>query len=197
MSKDRKRQPSAEEDKGFIVSGGLLQVYGLGTLVIGDSGVGKSETALELISRGHHFISDDVTRIVRTGDEKIIGTAPDISRFFMEIRGLGIINIKEIFGTQAIQRRSQIDLVVRLKKWEEGKEYDRLGLEFYEECSIQGVKIPQISMPVAPGRTMATLIEVACKIHILKADGYHAPLELSRKLDRTLSRSRKSRKGPK
>jgi len=184
-SNSRKKEPRGGTE-GVLVAGGLLQVFGLGILIRGDSGVGKSETALELISRGHHFISDDVTLITKTEAGKIIGAAADLSRFFMEVRGLGIINIKEIFGTQAISHRTEINLVVQLKKWQEGKAYDRLGLKFYEEFRIQGTDIPQISIPVAPGRNMATLIEVASKVHILKADGYHAPRDLTKKLAKAL-----------
>ena len=183
---DGKKKEPRSGNEGVLVAGGLLQVYGLGILIRGDSGVGKSETALELISRGHHFVSDDVTLIKKTKSGKVIGAAADLSRFFMEVRGLGIINIKEIFGTRAIIQRAEINLVVQLKKWEEGKAYDRLGLKFYEEFRIQGTDIPQISIPVAPGRNMATLIEVASKVHILKADGYHAPRDLTKKLAKVL-----------
>jgi len=105
----------------------------------------------------------------------------------MEIRGLGIINIREIFGARAICRQSQVDLVIRLKKWHRGDEYDRLGLEFPEDFEILGVKIPQLILPVAPGRTIALLIEVACKVHLLRKQGYHASREIVRKLDRALS----------
>ena len=171
----------------MLVSGGFLQIYGLGVLIKGDSGIGKSETALELISRGHHFISDDVTLVQKSKTGKILGISPDLSRFFMEIRGLGIINIKEIFGTRAISHKAEINLVVQMRKWEEGKEYDRLGLKFYEEFKILDAKIPQISIPVAPGRNLATLIEVASKVHLLREQGYHAPEEITKTLDRVLT----------
>jgi HPr kinase/phosphorylase len=170
-----------------IVSGGFLQIFGLGVLIIGDSGIGKSESALELVSRGHRFISDDVVDVVRRRAGRIVGKAPALSRYFMEIRGLGIINIREIYGTRAICRESNVDLVIRLKKWQRGDEYDRLGLEFPEDYEILGVKIPQLIVPVAPGRTIALLIEVACKVHLLRKKGYHASQEIVRKLDRALS----------
>lgn len=194
---NRSDQPESNPQKdsdGIIISGGLLQVFGLGVLIRGDSSIGKSETALELISRGHHFISDDVTLVRKSKAGKIIGAAPDISRFFMEIRGLGIINIKEIFGTRAINHRTEINLVVHLKKWESGKYYERLGLRFYEEFKILGKGIPQISIPVAPGRNMAMLIEVASKVHILKADGYHAPDDLTNKLSKLLTANKSGKK---
>lgn len=170
-----------------VIPGGLLKVFDLGVLIIGDSGIGKSESALELISRGHLFISDDVTQVMRTGDNKITGKAPSLSQNFMEIRGLSIINIKEIFGSKAVCKQGQIHMVINLKKWEYGKKYDRLGLETPEEYEILGVKIPKISIPVAPGRNIAALIEVACKVHILREKGYHAPVEIAKKLDRALS----------
>lgn len=172
--------------KQVVVSGGLLQIFGLGVLIIGDSGVGKSESALELISRGYRFISDDVTQIERKSKTQLEGTAPELSRNFMEIRGLSIINIQQIFGEQAVCERSSIDLVISLENWDEDKAYDRLGLDEPEEYEILGVKIPQITIPVAPGRNISTLIEVACKVHILRKNGYHAPQEIVKRLDRAL-----------
>ena len=170
-----------------VISGGLLQMFGLGIMIIGDSGVGKSESALELIARGHRFISDDVVHVRRTAAGRIAGKAPAMSRYFMEIRGLGIINIKEIFGAASICRQTSIDLVIRLKKWHRKKEYDRLGLRFPEDFTILGERIPQLNIPVAPGRNIATLMEVACKVHILRKRGYQASLELVTKLERALS----------
>ncbi|MBD3413149.1 MAG: hypothetical protein GF421_01805 [Candidatus Aminicenantes bacterium] len=169
-----------------VISGGMLQINGLGVLIRGDSGVGKSESSLELVSRGWRFISDDVTNVKKTSADKLIGTSPALSRYFMEIRGLGIINIKQIFGSKAICKRSKIDLVINLKRWEQDKEYDRLGLDSLQEFEMLDVKIPQIMIPVAPGRNIATLIEVACKVQILKEKGYHAPKEISKRLDRNL-----------
>lgn len=170
-----------------IGPGGLLKIFGLGVLIVGDSGIGKSESTLELISRGHRFISDDVTLFKKTPGGKLIGLAPQISRDFMEIRGLGIINIKEIFGIKSICRQIEIDFVIRLKKWEKGKDEDRLGLEFPEEYEILGFRIPQIKIPVAPGRNIATLIEIACKVYVLKKKGYYASQEIIKKLDRALA----------
>lgn len=175
------------EKESLKIYGGLLQVFGLGVLIIGDSSIGKSESALELISRGHRFISDDVVDIKRKPSGKLTGTAPQLARYYMEIRGLGIINIKEIFGPKAICRQTEIDLAIRLEKWRQGEEYDRLGLKSPENYKILGAKIPQINIPVAPGRNIATLIEVACKVHILGEKGYHAPQEIVKKLNRILS----------
>ncbi len=170
-----------------IVPGGLLRMFGLGVLIIGDSGVGKSESALELVGRGHGFVTDDVAEVRRTPAGRIIGRAPAVSRFFMEIRGLGIINIREVFGPRAILREAPIDLVIRLKKWHPKKELDRLGLRFPEDRLILGTRIPQLNIPVAPGRNIATLIEVACHVHILRSRGYSASDDLCGKLDRILA----------
>ena len=118
-------------------------MFGLGVLIIGDSGVGKSESALELVCRGHRFVTDDVVQVVRVVRGRIVGRAPAVSRFFMEIRGLGIINIREIFGPKAIALESPIDLVVRLKKWQPRKEFDRLGLRFPEDTLVRGCACPR------------------------------------------------------
>ena len=182
-----KTKTPAPESARVILSGGFLQIFELGVIIIGDSGIGKSESALELVSRGHRFISDDVVDVARSAAGRLVGRAPALSRYFMEIRGLGIINIREIFGARAICRQSRVDLAIRLKKWQRGDEYDRLGLEFAEDFEILGVKIPQLILPVAPGRTIALLIEVACKVHLLRKQGYHASREIVRKLDRALS----------
>jgi HPr kinase/phosphorylase len=171
----------------LILSGGFLQIFGLGVIITGHSGIGKSESALELVSRGHRFISDDVVELTKRKDGKLLGQSPALSRYFMEIRGLGIINIKAIFGPRAICRQSKVDLVIWLKKWQKGDEYDRLGLEFPADFEILGVKIPQLIVPVAPGRTIALLIEVACKVHILRKRGYHASREIVKKLDKALN----------
>lgn len=169
-----------------VVSGGLLKMFGLGVLIVGDSGVGKSESSIELIARGHRFITDDVVEVRRTEKGRIIGRAPRLSRYFMELRGLGIINIRYIFGLKAILEESPIDLVIRLKKWTRKKEYDRLGLRFPEDHVILGTRIPQQNIPVAPGRNIATLIEVACVSHLLQKRGRRAPQQLIRRLDRAL-----------
>jgi HPr kinase/phosphorylase len=169
----------------MIIPGGLLRVFGLGVLIVGDSGVGKSESALELVTRGHHFISDDVTEC-QVEDDRLVGVAPEVSRHFMEIRGLGIINIKEIFGSKAVSARAEIRLVIKLQRWEEGKTYDRIGLEFARDQKIVDVTVPQVTIPVAPGRNIATLIEVACKVFLLRETGCHDPQEIIERLDRNL-----------
>ena len=177
------------EAKEKSISAGLLQIFGLGVLIVGDSGIGKSESALELITRGHRFVSDDVVHLKKDTREKLIGTAPSLSRYFMEIRGLGLINIKEIFGSKIVLPKTKIDLTIRLKKWQKGKEYDRIGLTSPEDWLILGEKIPLVNIPVAPGRNIATLIEVACKVHLLSRKGYQASQELVKKLNRALTQS--------
>jgi HPr kinase/phosphorylase len=189
-AKKKKNWKGKERDNAssrLVLSGGLLQIFGLGVIITGHSGIGKSESALELISRGHRFISDDAVEVTRKKDGGLVGRSPSLSRYFMEIRGLGIINIRAIFGPRAICRQSKVDLVIWLKKWQKGDEYDRLGLEFPADFDILGVKIPQLIVPVAPGRTIALLIEVACKVHLLRKRGYHASREIVKKLDRALS----------
>jgi HPr kinase/phosphorylase len=170
------------------ISAGLLQIFGLGVLIMGDSGVGKSESALELVSRGNRFVCDDVVLLQKTANDKLVGAAPPLTRNFMEIRGLGIINIKEVFGPKSVLKQSRVDLVIRLTKYsKKGQESDRLGLKFPEDYSILGMKIPRINILVAPGRNVATLIEVACKVHVLREKGYFAPQDIIKKLDGVLS----------
>ncbi|MBS3818771.1 HPr(Ser) kinase/phosphatase [bacterium] len=173
--------------QGKVIPGGLIKILSLGVLITGDSGIGKSESALELISRGYTFISDDVTLVSKSKDQKLIGSAPSMLLNFMEIRGLGIINIKEIFGGKSVSSQAEINLIIRLKRWAKGNEYDRLGLKSLEKFEIMGKKVPQIVIPVAPGRNIATLIEVACKIHSLREKGYVASQDIVDKLNRILS----------
>lgn len=171
-----------------VISAGLLKIFGVGTLIIGDSGVGKSESSLELIARGHKFVSDDVVEIFRDEKGLLHGRSPRLTRNFMEIRGLGIINIKEIFGARAILEETPVDLVIRLKKWSKKMEIDRLGLKFPEDFRLAGMSIPQLHIPVAPGRNIATLIEVACRVFSLRKKGYEAAQDIVRRLDRKLAR---------
>jgi len=184
---DKRAAVPPEPGGQTTISAGFLKIFGLGTLILGDSGIGKSESSLELVSRGHQFVSDDVVQIRVTPRGELIGTAPALSRNFMEIRGLGIINIRAIFGPRSVTRQAKVDLVVRLKKWRRGYEVDRLGLKSGDDMTILGRKIPQLAIPVAPGRNIATLIEVACKVHILRKRGYSAPDEIIRRLDRVLT----------
>ena len=162
--------------------GVLVDVYGIGVLITGESGVGKSETALELVKRGHRLVADDVVDICRVSDDRLTGECPEMVRHFMEIRGIGIIDIKAMYGVHAVAQKKSIDLVMHMEKWVDGKEYDRLGLND-EHISILGVKVPYQLMPVRPGRNLAIIIEVAARNLSLKRMGYSAALELDRRLN--------------
>lgn len=154
----------------------LLGMYGIGVLLKGKSGVGKSECALDLISRGHQLVSDDVVIIKRIGDQ-LEGSSPDLTFEHLEIRGLGIINIRDLFGVSAISKQKSIDLCIELKDWEEVEEIERLGIETQEE-KIFGISIPKFVLPVSPGRNLSTLVETAVKVHLLRMKGYDAAQKL-------------------
>ncbi len=166
--------------------GTLIDIYGVGVLILGESGVGKSESALELILRGHRLVSDDTATIRRVGT-LLNGTGPEVSRYHMELRGIGIINIKDLYGVAAVRERKDLDLVVRLDPWQEDKEYDRLGLD-EKKHTILGVELPFIEMPVGPGRNLSILLEVAARHHLLKRKGYHAAKELAARIHDALGR---------
>ncbi|NCB36997.1 MAG: HPr kinase/phosphorylase, partial [Clostridia bacterium] len=157
--------------------GVLVDVYGVGVLLTGESGVGKSEAALELIKRGHQLVADDVVDICRVADDRLIGEAPERVRHFMEIRGIGIIDIRAMYGVGSVIVSKSIDMVIHMEKWDQNKEYDRLGLT-EETVTILGVKVPYQIMPVRPGRNLAIIIEVASRNLSLKRLGYSAAHEL-------------------
>jgi len=158
--------------------GVLVNVFGTGMLITGSSGVGKSEAALELIKRGHQLVADDVVMIKRINEHRLEGESPERVRHFMEIRGIGIINVANIYGAGAVQRRKSIDLEVHLELWQSGKEYDRLGLtENYTD--ILGVKIPTYLLPIHPGRNLAVVLEAAARNFRQKQMGYNAAMELA------------------
>ena len=159
----------------------LVEVHGVGVLITGDSGVGKSETALELIKRGHALVADDVVDICRVSETRLIGESPAMIRHFMEIRGMGIIDIRSMYGISAVALSKSIDLVIHLEQWVEGKEYDRLG-DKDEYITILGVRIPQLITPVRPGRNLAIIVEVAARNYSLKRLGYNAAHELDKRL---------------
>lgn len=163
-----------------VVHGVLMDIYGLGVLILGDSGVGKSECALELVGRGHRLVSDDVVEIRRTSDA-LVGTGPELTRYHMELRGLGIVNVKDLFGVASVRMEKMVEYVIKLDPWKPGKRYDRLGLDEggYE---ILGFTLPYVEMPVGPGRSLSVLIEVAARNHLLKLKGYHPARELARRL---------------
>jgi len=154
-----------------VIHGALLDIYGLGTLIIGESGIGKSECALELIAKGHRLVSDDVVEIKRTDKGILIGSGPELIRHHMEIRGLGVINIKDLFGVAFITDAKEIALVIKLERWSEQVEYDRLGLEEHT-YKILELELPLIRMPVAPGRNISMLVEIGSRHFALKQRGY-------------------------
>ncbi len=162
----------------------LMDVFGLGVLIMGESGIGKSESALDLIDRGHRLVADDVVEIKRMA-EALVGSSPDLTRYHMEIRGLGVLNIKDLYGVSSIRMSKRVDLVVNLERWEVGKEYDRLGLKS-ESFLILGVEVPLIRMPVAPGRNIALLVEVAARNQLLKERGFDAAKTFAESVDEML-----------
>ena len=161
--------------------GVLVEVYGEGMLIIGESGVGKSETAIELIKRGHRLIADDAVEIRRVSNKTLVGTPPENIRHFIELRGIGIINARRIFGMGAVKPSEKIDMVINLEVWNQEKVYDRMGLES-EETEILGIKVPQVTVPVRPGRNLAIILEVAAMNNRQKKMGFNAAKELLKKL---------------
>ncbi len=170
----------------------LLDVFGLGVLILGDSGIGKSECALDLIDRGHRLVADDVVEIKRMGDV-LVGVSPDLTRFHMELRGLGVLNIKDLYGVSSMRLSKKVELVIQLERWEAGKEYDRLGLRD-ETFLILGVEVPLVRMPVAPGRNIALLVEVAARNQLLREGGYDAARRFVERVDELVGSPSKPRR---
>jgi len=171
--------------------GVLLEIYGLGVLLIGDSGVGKSESALDLITRGHSLVADDRVNIKRYPNGELVGFSEGPLRHHMELRGIGIINVQDLFGLASVRERTTIDLVVELEHWQAGRAYDRLGLD-ETLFNILDTPCPYIRMPVAMGRNISILVEIAARNHVLKLQGHHSAREFARKLEAQLERNRKS-----
>ena len=165
--------------------GVLVEIMGEGVLLTGDSGIGKSETALELVKRGHRLIADDAVEIRRVGRERLHGSAPEMIRYYMELRGIGVINVRHIYGVCAVKDESGIDLVVSLEPWEDGKVYDRLGLT-EESQTILGVELPKVTIPVRPGRNLAVILELAAMNNRQKRMGYNAAEALASDHDRAI-----------
>ena len=163
----------------------LMDVLGLGVLIVGESGIGKSECALDLIVRGHRLVADDTVELRRRQETILIGTCPELTRHHMELRGLGVINVKELFGIASTRSSKRVELVVQLERWDPTREYERLGLddEFYD---ILGLRVPLLRMPVAPGRNIAILVEVAARNQLLRSRGHHASRALADRLEATL-----------
>jgi HPr kinase/phosphorylase len=168
------------------IHGVLVDVYGIGMLITGSSGIGKSETALELVKRGHRLIADDAVEIRQTADHVLSGNAPELIRHLLEIRGVGIINVMTLFGAGAIRNVKKISVVVKLENWQQDKQYDRLGLD-EEMTRIIDTDIPLVTIPVRPGRNLAVIVEVAAMNYRLKGMGYNAALQFTNKLTEQLS----------
>lgn len=170
------------------IHGVLVDVYGEGVLIMGESGIGKSEAALELIKRGHRLVTDDVVEIRKVSDETLIGSSPDITRHFIELRGIGIIDVKTLFGVESVKNTQSIDLVIKLEEWDREKEYDRLGLE-EEYTEFLGNKVVCHSLPIRPGRNLAVIVESAAVNHRQKKMGYNAAKELYNRVQANLGNS--------
>ncbi len=167
------------------IHGVLVEVCGEGVLITGESGIGKSEAAIELIKRGHRLVSDDVVEIRRISDNTLVGSAPDITRHFIELRGIGIVDVKTLFGVQSVKERQEIHLVIQLEDWVKDKEYDRLGLE-ENYTEILGMKLPVHNIPVRPGRNLAIICESAAVNYRQKKMGYNAAQELYKRVTENL-----------
>lgn len=165
----------------------MLDVYGVGVLITGKSGVGKSECALELIARGHRLVADDIVEVKLMSDNTLVGTNAKLVKHHMEIRGLGIINIRDLYGTSSVCEQKQLELIAKLEEWDSNKEYDRLGIDDLA-TDILGVTIPQVIIPIRPGRTIATIVEVAATNHRLKQMGHHSAKDFTTNLHRLMAR---------
>ncbi|MDD2970981.1 MAG: HPr(Ser) kinase/phosphatase [Lachnospiraceae bacterium] len=171
------------------VHGVLVDVYGEGLLITGESGIGKSEAAIELIKRGHRLVTDDVVELRKVSDDTLIGSAPDITKHFIELRGIGIVDVKTLFGVSSVKDTQSIDLVIKLEEWNKDKEYDRLGLE-EEYTEYLGNKVVCHSIPIRPGRNLAVICESAAVNHRQKKMGYNAAQELYTRVQNSLARKR-------
>ncbi len=171
------------------IHGVLVDVFGEGVLIMGESGIGKSEAALELLKRGHRLVSDDVVQISKVSDATLVGSAPDITRHFIELRGIGIIDVKMLFGVESVEDTHAINLVIKLEDWDKNKEYDRLGLE-EEYTEFLGNKVVCHNLPIRPGRNLAIIVETAAVNHRQKKMGYNAAQELYKRVQENLAKKR-------
>ncbi|MHC1695050.1 MAG: HPr(Ser) kinase/phosphatase [Eubacteriales bacterium] len=161
--------------------GVMVEVYGEGILILGDSGVGKSETAIELVKRGHRLIADDAVEIKKVSAKTLVGTAPELIRHYIELRGIGLVDVRRIFGMGAVKLTEKVDLIINMELWVQGKFYDRLGLDT-EYTDILGINVPSITIPVKPGRNLAVIIEIAAMNNRQKKMGYNTAVEFNKKL---------------
>lgn len=171
----------------FITRHGvLMEIYGEGVLILGESGVGKSETAVELVKRGHRLVADDAVEIKRVSEKTLVGSSPEIIRHFIELRGIGIIDVKKIFGMGAVKDTESINLVVNLEVWQQGKNYERLGLD-KNFTNILGIDVPSVTIPVRPGRNLAIIVEIAAMNFRQQKMGYNAAEELSERINKQMN----------
>ena len=168
-----------------IIHGVLVDVLGLGVLLMGESGIGKSECALDLVCRGHRLVADDTVEVRRRAESIVLGSSPELTRNHMELRGIGLINVRDLFGIAATRTSKRVELVIQLERWDENREYDRLGID-EQYFDLLGLRVPLIHMPVAPGRNLATLVEVAARNQLLRARGINAARALAARLDASL-----------
>ena len=171
------------------IHGVLVDVYGVGVLIMGESGIGKSEAALELIKRGHRLVTDDVVEIRKVSDETLVGSAPNITKHFIELRGIGIVDVRSMFGVQSVRETQNIDLVITLEDWSRDKEYDRLGLE-EQYTEFLGNKVVCYRIPIRPGRNLAIIVESAAVNHRQKQMGYNAAQELYKRVQENIAKNR-------
>jgi HPr kinase/phosphorylase len=172
-----------------VVHGVLVDVYGEGVLITGESGIGKSEAALELIKRGHRLVSDDAVEIRKVSDDTLIGSAPDVTKHFIELRGIGIVDVKTLFGVSSVKDTQSIDLVIRLEEWNRDKEYDRLGLE-EQYTEYLGNKVVCHNIPIRPGRNLAIICESAAVNYRQKKMGYNAAQEFYKRIQENFAKKR-------
>lgn len=172
------------------IHGVLVDVYGEGVLIMGESGIGKSEAALELLKRGHRLITDDVVEIHKVSDDTLVGTSPEITRHFIELRGIGIIDVKTLYGVESVKGTQTLDMVIKLEEWDKDKEYDRLGLN-EEYTEFLGNKVICHSIPIRPGRNLAIIVEAAAVNHRQKKMGYNAAQELYRRVQESINKNKR------
>ncbi len=165
----------------FTRHGVMVEVYGIGILILGDSGIGKSETAIELVKRGHRLIADDAVEIRKVSEKTLLASSPELIRHYIELRGIGIVDVRRLFGIGAVKDTEKVELIIKLEPWEEGKMYDRMGLK-KEFTDLMGIEIPTVLIPVRPGRNLAVIIEIAAMNHRQKAMGYNTAEEFNKRL---------------
>ena len=165
----------------FTRHGVMVEVYGIGIIILGDSGIGKSETAIELVKRGHRLIADDAVEIRRVSSKTLVACAPELIRHYIELRGIGIVDVRRLFGIGAVKETEKVELVIKLEPWVEGKMYDRMGLQ-NDKMDIMGIEVPSLTIPVRPGRNLSVVIEVAAMNQRQKQMGYNTAEEFNKRL---------------